>query len=55
MCVPDTSLEDWQAVLDLLVASGWKCQYAEGETALPVPRAEAALSRPDDAERLVRP
>ncbi len=48
--VPDASVEDWQAVLDLVVEKGWKCQYSEGETVLPVPRAEAVLSRPADAE-----
>ncbi|MFF2466301.1 MULTISPECIES: hypothetical protein [Streptomyces] len=48
--VPDTSMEDWQAVLDLIGESGWKCQYSEGDAALPVPRAEAVLSRPADAE-----
>jgi hypothetical protein len=29
---------------------GWKCQYSEGERVLPLPRAEAALSRPADTE-----
>lgn len=48
--VPDTSVEDWQAVLDLISASGWKCQYSEGAVVMPVPRAEAVLSRPADAE-----
>jgi hypothetical protein len=48
--VPNTSVEDWQAVLDLVAEKGWKCQYSEGETVLPVPRAEAVLSRPADAE-----
>ncbi|BAU87731.1 hypothetical protein SLA_6865 [Streptomyces laurentii] len=48
--VPDASVEDWQAVLDLVVEKGWKFQYSEGETVLPVPRAETALSRPADAE-----
>ncbi|WP_331742842.1 hypothetical protein OG239_42545 (plasmid) [Streptomyces sp. NBC_00868] len=48
--VPDCSVEDWQAVLDLVEAKGWKCQYSEGETVLPLPRAEAVLSRPPDAE-----
>lgn len=48
--VPDASVEDWQAVLDLISASGWKCQYSEGEVVMPVPRAEAVLSRPADAE-----
>jgi hypothetical protein len=48
--VPDASVEDWQSVLDLVRVSGWKFQYSEGETVLPVPRAEAVLSRPADAE-----
>ncbi|RSS83223.1 hypothetical protein EF919_39270, partial [Streptomyces sp. WAC02707] len=48
--VPDASVEDWQTVLDLLAEKGWKCQYSEGETVLPVPRVEAVLSRPADAE-----
>ncbi|WP_351231319.1 hypothetical protein [Streptomyces sp. NPDC002133] len=48
--VPDASVEDWQAVLDLVEARGWQCQYSEGETVLPVPRAETVLSRPAGAE-----
>ncbi|MFC8202256.1 hypothetical protein ACFUTV_43800 [Streptomyces sp. NPDC057298] len=48
--VPNTSVEDWQLVLDLVAEKGWKCQYSEGETVFPVPRAEAVLSRPADAE-----
>jgi hypothetical protein len=48
--VPDCSVEDWQAVLDLVEVRGWKCQYSEGETVLPVPRAETVLSRSADAE-----
>ncbi|MGW6604852.1 hypothetical protein [Streptomyces sp. NPDC055036] len=48
--VPDASVEDWQTVLDLVAEKGWKCQYSEGETVLPVPRAGAVLSRPADAE-----
>ncbi|MFC8709700.1 hypothetical protein ACFUCQ_07110 [Streptomyces sp. NPDC057197] len=49
--VPDASVEDWQTVLDLVAEKGWKCQYSEGETVFPVPRAKAVLSRPGDAER----
>lgn len=30
--VSETSMEDWQAVLDLVGASGWMCQYSEDET-----------------------
>lgn len=48
--VPHASVEDWQAVLDLVAEKGWKCRYSEGERELPVPRAEAVLSRPADAE-----
>ncbi|WP_199827290.1 hypothetical protein [Streptomyces xylophagus] len=48
--VPDASVEDWQAVLDLISASGWQCRYSEGEVVMPMPRAEAVLSRPADAE-----
>ncbi|MER6137105.1 hypothetical protein [Streptomyces sp. NPDC001815] len=48
--VPNTSVEDWQLVLDLVAKKGWKRQYSEGETVFPVPRAEAVLSRPADAE-----
>lgn len=48
--VPDASVEDWQAVLDLVSVSGWTFQYSEDERVLPVPRAEAVPSRPADAE-----
>lgn len=48
--VPDASVEDWQAVLDLVAEKGWKCQYSEAGTVLPVLRAEAVLSRPAGAE-----
>ncbi|MEU5896510.1 MULTISPECIES: hypothetical protein [unclassified Streptomyces] len=48
--VPNASVDDWQAVLDLVTEKGWKCRYSEGETARPVPRAETVLSRPADAE-----
>ncbi|MBK3578612.1 hypothetical protein JHN63_33405 [Streptomyces sp. MBT65] len=48
--VPNASVEDWQAVLDLVAEKGWKYQYSEGEAVLPMPRAESVLSRPADAE-----
>ncbi|MFZ3499013.1 hypothetical protein ACODT5_38350 [Streptomyces sp. 5.8] len=48
--VPDGSVEGWQAVLDLVEERGWKCRYSEGEAVLPVPRAQAVLSRAADAE-----
>ncbi|MFF2548088.1 hypothetical protein ACFVUY_36770 [Kitasatospora sp. NPDC058063] len=48
--VEDTTAADWQAVLDLIEEQGWTFEYAEGEAVLPLPRAEAVLSRPADAE-----
>ncbi|KLI94608.1 hypothetical protein [Streptomyces sp. KE1] len=48
--VPGTSVEDWQAALDLVEGSGWTCRYSEGGAEFPVPRAEAVLSRPAEAE-----
>ncbi|KOU76104.1 hypothetical protein ADK57_05570 [Streptomyces sp. MMG1533] len=48
--IPDASVQNWQDALDLVAERGWKCQCSEGEMVLPVPRAEAVLSRPADAE-----
>ncbi|MFD5624211.1 hypothetical protein [Streptomyces yangpuensis] len=48
--VPHCSVDDWLAVLDLVEARGWTCRYSEGETVLPVPRAETVPARPADAE-----
>ena len=45
VCVPRTSVEDWQDLLDLVVASGWRFEYSEGETVLPLPTAAAVLAR----------
>lgn len=49
--IPNSSVEDWQAVLGLVVEKGWKCQYSEGETVLAMPRAQAVLSRNLDNRR----
>lgn len=43
-------MQNWQDALDLVAERGWKCQCSEREMVLPVPRAEAVLSRPADAE-----
>lgn len=48
--VPNTSVADWQALLDLLSEKGWQYRYSEGETVLPLPGAADALSRPADAD-----
>ncbi|MEV6701625.1 hypothetical protein AB0M68_31470 [Streptomyces sp. NPDC051453] len=54
-CLPDvwvagTVVEDWQAVLDLILASDWRSKYSEGDVVMPLPRAAEVLSRPADAE-----
>ncbi|WP_045691906.1 hypothetical protein [Streptomyces rubellomurinus] len=48
--VADTTVADWQAVLDLVVERGWAYEYTEGDTVRPLPRAETVLARPADAE-----
>jgi hypothetical protein len=48
--VPDTSVEDRQALLDLVKASGWQYEYSTGDSVTPLPEAEAALFRPAEAE-----
>lgn len=48
--IPDTSVEDWQAVLDVVVADGWPYEYSEGLDRRPLPGAETILGRPADAE-----
>ncbi|MFI9161468.1 hypothetical protein [Kitasatospora aureofaciens] len=48
--VADTTVADWQAVLDLFQEQGWAFEYSEGDTVLPLPRAATVLSRPADAE-----
>lgn len=48
--VPGSSLEDWQAVFDLVRASGWQYEYSVDDHVLPLPTAEAlpALSTEGD-------
>ncbi|MEU6859745.1 hypothetical protein AB0B28_12850 [Glycomyces sp. NPDC046736] len=48
--VPGASVEDWQAVLDLVAERRWQHEYSEGTSVLPLPSARAVLSRPADAE-----
>ncbi|WBP90424.1 hypothetical protein [Kitasatospora cathayae] len=48
--VADTTTADWQALLDLVVEQRWAFEYSEGDTVLPLPRAETVLSRPSGAE-----
>ncbi|MFD3743125.1 hypothetical protein [Nocardia sp. NPDC058633] len=48
--VPDASVEDWQAVFDLVQSSGWQWGYREADTIRPLPLAAEVLPRPADAE-----
>ncbi|MFJ4982411.1 hypothetical protein ACIP9H_01265 [Streptomyces sp. NPDC088732] len=48
--IKDATAADWQAVLDLIRERGWAFEYFEGAEMLPLPRAEAVLSRSPDAE-----
>src|SRR3984885_11251031 len=50
LLVPDATVEDWQAVLDLVTASDWRWQYEEGTTVLPLPAAAEVFARPAGAE-----
>lgn len=48
--VSGTSVEDWQAVFDLVRSSGWVWEYSEGDNTRPLPSAAEVLTRPADAE-----
>ncbi|WP_079161851.1 hypothetical protein [Streptomyces fodineus] len=48
--VPGTTAEHWQALLDLVVAGGWRHEYAQGDAVRPLPRAAQVLGRPPGAE-----
>ncbi|MEU4640543.1 hypothetical protein [Micromonospora sp. NPDC023814] len=48
--VEDASVEDWQALFDLVQTQGWRWEYSEGDVVLPLPPAAAVVARPADAE-----
>ncbi|GHF10808.1 hypothetical protein GCM10014715_78070 [Streptomyces spiralis] len=48
--VAGTSVEDWQAVFDLVRSSGWAWEYSEGSVAGALRPAVEVLTRPADAE-----
>ncbi|MFB7678294.1 hypothetical protein ACFC26_43565 [Kitasatospora purpeofusca] len=50
VCVAGTSVNDWQAVFDLVRSCGWEWEYSEGRVAVPLPPAAQVLSRPAGAE-----
>ena len=47
--VSETAIADWQALLDLIRASGWSWECHEGATVIDLPSAEALFTRPADA------
>ncbi|MFF2745542.1 hypothetical protein ACFVVA_08365 [Kitasatospora sp. NPDC058048] len=47
--IEDTTVADWQALLDLVEEQGWAYEFIVGCFVLPLPRAEAVLSRPAGA------
>ncbi|WP_274912115.1 hypothetical protein [Streptomyces sp. WZ-12] len=51
--VTDASVDDWQAVFDLVRSSGWTWGYSEGCVRMPLPPAQEVLSRPTDADTAV--
>ncbi|MGW2479489.1 hypothetical protein ACWCWQ_06605 [Streptomyces sp. NPDC001571] len=52
--VADTSVEDWQAVLDLVRSQGWSCEYSEDGVAVRLPRAANMLARSEGADAVLR-
>ncbi|WP_328387369.1 hypothetical protein [Nocardia sp. NBC_00416] len=50
VCVSGTSVEDWQAVFDLVRSKGWAWEYSEGDVEQRLPSAVEVLSRPADSE-----
>ncbi|WP_411144609.1 hypothetical protein [Streptomyces sp. x-80] len=48
--VAGTSVEDWQAVFDLVRSRGWTWEYSAGGVVGPLPPAAVVLSRPAGAE-----
>ncbi len=50
--VAGTSVEDWQAVLDLVRSHGWSCEYSEDGVAVRLPRAADMLTRREDTDAL---
>ncbi|WP_331760100.1 hypothetical protein OG285_36205 (plasmid) [Streptomyces sp. NBC_01471] len=52
--IADASVDDWQAVLDLVRSRGWTCEYSEDGAALWLPRAERMLARGVEASVMLR-
>ncbi|MFF0087758.1 hypothetical protein ACFYR1_50360 [Streptomyces canus] len=52
--VAGTSIDDWQAVLDLVRSRGWACEYSEDGAVLRLPRAGVMLARGVEASVMLR-
>ncbi|MFJ5737296.1 hypothetical protein [Streptomyces microflavus] len=52
--VPDASVKEWQAVLDLIRAQGWACEYSEDGAVVRLPTAAEMLARGDGADALLK-
>lgn len=51
--IPDTTVEDWQALLDLVTASGRRWQFEIGTEEQPLRTAASVFARPDGDETAV--
>lgn len=54
VCVPGTSPEDWQAVLDLVRSRGWSYACSEDGAAVRLPRAADMPAAGDGVGRVLR-
>lgn len=52
--IPDTTIEDWAALLDLIPRTGWAFEYRLGGDPAPWPTAAALFDDSDDLDRDLR-
>ncbi|XVU20724.1 hypothetical protein ACQPZJ_26000 [Actinoplanes sp. CA-054009] len=52
IAIEDTTLDDWQALITLIRAEGWRAEYEIGDTRVAVPRSAADFFVPDPAGSL---
>lgn len=50
--VADTTLADWQLLLDLIRSHGWSCEYEIGDRAAPVPGSATTLFPAETMEQV---
>ncbi|MFD4323395.1 hypothetical protein ACFWQC_02090 [Nocardioides sp. NPDC058538] len=51
---PETTVDDWRAVLDLVAMSDWAWRYEEDDAELPLPDAATALARSDETSVVLK-